>query len=94
MFIQNDNNTTDMNIFSVKMLFIFTRKFYEEFDGLDGKSAEEYIQVLIKIVQNSFKDKTMRNEIGTVVQIVADTKIYEGDLEWYEPTYYTRTNPS
>ena len=80
-----------MIIFSVKILFIFTRKFYEEFDGLDCKFAEENIQVLIKIVQNSFKDKTMRNEIGTVVQIVADTKIYEGDLEWYEPGYNTRT---
>lgn len=73
------------------MLFIFTRKFYEEFDGVDGKTAEEYFQVLIKIVQNSFKDKTMRNEIGTVVQIVADIKIYEGDLEWYEPYINNKT---
>ena len=74
----------------MKTLFIFTRKFYEEFNGIDGKSAEEYIQELIMIVQNSFKDKTMRNEIGTVVHIVADTKIYEGDLEWIKSGYSTR----
>ena len=35
-------------------------------------------------VQNGYKDKTIKNEVGTVVQIVPDTKIYEGDLEWFK----------
>ena len=65
------------------MLFIFGRNFYDEFDGLDGKSAEEHIEEVIKIVQNAYKDKTIKTELGTVIKIVATTKIYEGDLDWY-----------
>jgi len=72
--------------FLLKTGFIFTRKFYEEFDGQDGKSSEEHIQEVIKIVQNAFKDKTIKNEVGTVIKIVPGIKIYDGDLDWYMGT--------
>ena len=80
----NDNYAIVSYFFSLKTLFIFTRKFYEEFDGQDGKSAEEHIQEVIKIVQNAYKDKTIKNEVGTVVQIVPGIKIYDGDLDWFK----------
>ena len=64
--------------FSVKVLFTFDSKFYKEFHGKDGKSAEEHMEEIIRIVKLAYKDKTMKTQIGTHVNIIGYKRMYEG----------------
>jgi len=62
------------NGINVRVLFIFDDNFENAFDGEDGKSADEHMEEVIRIVKNAFKDPTLKREIGTVVNIIG-TKV-------------------
>ena len=62
------------------MKFTFDANFYNEFDGKDGKSGDEYMDEVIALVKNAFKDKSLKNQIGTIVNIIATKEKYNGDL--------------
>jgi len=62
------------NGINVRVLFIFDDNFENAFDGEDGKSADEHMEEVIRIVKNAYKDPTLKREIGTVVNIIG-TKV-------------------
>ena len=66
--------------FSVSVLFVFDSGFHNSFDGEDGKSADEHMMEIISIVKIAYKDPSMKKEIGTHVNIIADKKTYDGSL--------------
>ena len=66
--------------FSIKILFTFDNEFYKGFNGANGKPAEEYIAQLIALIKNAFKDKSLVSRIGTSVNIIAETKKYDGSF--------------
>jgi len=62
------------NGINVRVLFVFDNQFKNAFDGEDGKSADEHMEEVIRIIRNAFKDATFKREIGTVVNIIG-TKV-------------------
>jgi len=62
---------------NIRVLFTFDKHFYEDFDGQDGKSAEEHMNQVIKLVKNAYKDKKFKREIGTHVNIFAGKVFYD-----------------
>lgn len=66
--------------FSVRVLFIFDTEFYRAFDGEDRKSADEHMDEVLSIVKNAFKDKTIKRDIGTHINIIAERQIFNGSL--------------
>ena len=68
------------SFFRVRVLFTFDTEFTSVFDGQDGKSADEHMEEVISIVKNAYKDETLKRELGTVVNIIAEKKIYSGSL--------------
>ena len=69
-----------MFICSVRVLFTFDKHFYEDFDGQDGKSAEEHMEEVVRLVTNAYKDKKFKREIGTHVNIIANKINYPVSL--------------
>ena len=63
-----------IHIDSVRVLFTFDDRFKDAFDGEDGKSADEHMEEVMRLVKNAYKDVTLKREIGTVVNIIA-TKV-------------------
>ena len=61
-------------IFRLKVLFTFDTKFYNEFNGKDGKSGDDYMDQVIAIVKNAYRDKSLKDNIGTTVEIVGTKK--------------------
>ena len=72
---------------SLKVLYTFDDRFFEEFDGKDGKSSKEHMIEIIKIVENAYKDKTFKTNIGTVINIEADMARYKGSMHDNIETY-------
>ena len=58
-------------VFRVKVLFTFDTKFYNDFNGQSGISGDEYMNQVMVLVKNAFLDNTLKNRIGTNVNIVA-----------------------
>ena len=63
------------HIHSVRVLFIFDDRFINAFDGEDGKTANEHMEEVIRIVKNANKDATFKREIGAVVNIIGTNVI-------------------
>jgi len=61
----------------IRVLFTFDKHFYKDFDGLDGKSAEEHMEEVTRLVTNAYKDKKFKREIGTHVNIIAKKVHYD-----------------
>ena len=64
-----------IQIYSVRVLFIFDDRFKNAFDGEDGKTANEHMEEVIRIVKNANKDATFKREIGAVVNIIGTNVI-------------------
>ena len=64
--------------FRVSVLFTFDSDFRNAFNGQDGKSASEHMDEIISLVKNAYKDITLRREIGTFVDIIAQKTNYTG----------------
>ena len=64
----------------VRVLFTFDTEFIHAFVGQDRKSADEHMEEVISIVKNAYKDETLKRELGTVVNIIAEKKTYRGSL--------------
>jgi len=62
----------------VKVLFTFDTKFYKEFNGKDGKSGADYMDQVIALVRNAYRDKSLKTYIGTTVEIVGTKKVHTG----------------
>ena len=65
---------------SFKVLFTFDSAFYNDFDGLDDKTADEYIDTVISIVKVAFKDKSLKKSIGTTINVIATKNKYDGKM--------------
>ena len=63
-------------IFSLKVLFIFDTRFVKEFEGKEGKTADEHMNEAMKVVKNAYADRTLRSDIGTTVNVIAEKKIH------------------
>ena len=70
-----------MVIYSVKVLFTYDKKFYKAFNKKGGKPANAYMNQIIALVRNAFRDKTLKNAIGTRVYISASKKRYRNKLK-------------
>ena len=66
--------------YRIRVLFTFDKHFYKDFDGLDGKSAEEHMEEVTRLVTNAYKDKKFKREIGTHVNIIANKVHYDVPL--------------
>ena len=53
---------------------MFDQNFYDQFNNKNGKSANEYMDTFIALVKNAFKDKTLKQEIGTYINIKSSKK--------------------
>ena len=60
----------------MKVLFIFDIRFTNEFDGKDGKTADEHMNEVIKVVKNAYADRTLKSDIGTIVNVIGEKKTH------------------
>ena len=65
-------------IHSVRVLFTFDSKFYDDFDGLDGKSGNDYMNEVMALVRNAYRDKSLKNAIGARINIIGTKTRYSG----------------
>ena len=63
---------------SVKVLLTFDNAFYKAFNGAKGKNGTEYMNQVIALLRNAFKDKSMTTKLGTSVNIIGEAKRYDG----------------
>ena len=75
---------TYLIIFSIKVLFVFDNDFYDAFNGEEGKTGEEHMESLVKTVQNAYKDKSLKNGLGTHINIIASKQRYDGSLSGFD----------
>jgi len=70
----------------VRVLFTFDSEFYAAFDGIDGKSGDNYMNEVMALVKNAFRDKSLKNAIGTRVNIIGTKKLHTGPItSTYDP---------
>ena len=62
----------------VKVLFVFDKKFSTA-RGFKSRSWDKRNQV-VSLVRNIFRDKTLKNSLGTVVNIIATKKVVKKTL--------------
>jgi len=62
----------------VRVLFTFDSKFYDDFDGLDGKSGNDYMNEVMALVRNAYRDKSLKNAIGARINIIGTKTRYSG----------------
>ena len=67
-------------VYSIRVLFTFDNDFDNNFDGEDGKSADEHMEEVLRHVKYAYEDKTFQKEIGTTVNIIANKTHYNGSL--------------
>ena len=70
--------------FSFNVVFMFDDDFFNEFNNKGGKSADNYVDQIIALVKNAFKDKTLKNAIGTTINVKSFKTKYNGTIESYE----------
>ena len=70
-----------LNIFSINVVFIYDKKFFKAFNRKGGKSASSYVKQMMALVRNAFKDKTLKDAIGTTINIKGSKKRYKGTLK-------------
>ena len=63
---------------SVRVLFTFDSEFYHAFNGVEGKSGDDYMNEVMALVRNAFRDKSLKNAIGTRINIIGTKKRYSG----------------
>ena len=77
---------SQLSIHSVRVLFTFDSEFYAAFDGIDGKSGDNYMNEVMALVKNAFRDKSLKNAIGTRVNIIGTKKLHTGPItSVYDP---------
>ena len=65
-------------------MFMYDNQFFNEFNNKGGKSADNYVDQIIALVKNAFKDKTLKNAIGTTINVKSFKTKYNGTIESYE----------
>ena len=81
-------NSYITSIYSLNVLFTFDKCFTNEFNGKDGKSDDEHMKTVIALVKNAYNDKSLKNNIGTKVNIIGATKKHStciSSIEQAEP---------
>ena len=71
---------TQRSIYSVRVLLTFDSEFYTAFDGIDGKSGYDYMNEVMALAKNAYRDKSLKNAIGTKVNIIGTTKLHPGPI--------------
>ena len=66
----------------VKVLFVFDKKFSAA-PGFKTRPDDKMNQV-VSLVRNSFRDKTLKNSIGTTINIIATKKVVKKTLRHKE----------
>lgn len=64
----------------MKVLFIFDSRFIREFEGKDGKTADEHMNEAIGVVRNAYLDRTLKSDIGTTINVIAAKKTHPRTL--------------
>ena len=67
----------------MRVLFTFDSEFYHGFNGQDGKSGDNYMNEVMALVKNAYRDKSLKNAIGTKVNIIGTTKLHPGPIPEY-----------
>ena len=67
-------------IFSFNVVFMFDNDFFNEFNNKGGKRAIEYIYQIAALVKNAFKDKTLKDAIGTTINVKSYKTRWHGTL--------------
>ena len=71
----------NFNIISIKVVFMYDKKFFKAFHRKGGKSAGTYVKQMMALVRNAFKDKTLKDAIGTTINIKGFMKRYRGTIK-------------
>jgi len=67
----------------VRVLFTFDSEFYHGFNGQDGKSGDNYMNEVMALVKNAYRDKSLKNMIGTKINIIGTKKYHPGPITGY-----------
>ena len=67
----------------MRVLFTFDSEFYHGFNGQDGKSADNYMNEVMALVKNAYRDKSLKNMIGTKINIIGTKKYHPGPITGY-----------
>ena len=67
-------------IFRVKVLFTFDSNFQKDFREQDSPPNDDYAEQVIALVKNAYQDKTLKNAIGTTINI-------DGTFRWYSGSF-------
>ena len=67
-------------IFRVKVLFTFDSNFQKDFREQDSPPNDDYAEQVIALVKNAYQDKTLKNAIGTPINI-------DGTIRWYSGSF-------
>ena len=71
---------TLLYIFRVKVLFTFDSNFQKDFREQDSPPNDDYAEQVIALVKNAYQDKTLKNAIGTIINI-------DGTIRWYSGSF-------
>jgi hypothetical protein len=63
---------------SIKVLFTFDNAFYNGFNGKKSQTGTEYMNQVIALVKNAYKDNSLTKRIETGVNIIGEAKRYDG----------------
>lgn len=63
--------------FSLHVLYTFDAKFYNEFNGKDGKSGDEHMNEVMALVKAAYLDATLKANLGTAVNIIGTKRRYK-----------------
>ena len=66
--------------YRIKVHFIFDKRFDDGFNEQDGKSTDEHMEEVVTLVKNIFKDKSLKKELGTTINLIATKRKHEEDL--------------
>ena len=60
---------------------MYDKNFFNTFNKKGGKSANTYVNQIIALVRNAYKDKTLKNAIGTTINVKGSKKKYNGIIK-------------
>ena len=63
--------------YSLHVLYTFDAKFYNEFNGKDGKSGDEHMEEVMALTKAAYLDATLKASLGTAVNIIGTKRRYK-----------------
>ena len=66
--------------YRIKVHFIFDKKFNDAFHDKKGKSGEQRMDEVMRLVKNIYKDQSLSKELKTTINLVTTKRKHEGEL--------------